>query len=191
VSTKTKPTRSPAGNSHRPHDGQSGGGKATVRRDGDAIVIDIPMNLRRRSGRKEIVLPPSVTTASVAPAKPPSPLALALARAFRWQEMIETGQAKSNSDLARKLKLDQSYVARTIRMASLAPDVIQAILSGQEPDGLSLRILRREVPLVWDEQRRMLGTEGAVPNPETSSQPALDSSPSSLAKAISPTTSPT
>ena len=58
-------------------------GKATVRRDGDAIVIDIPMNLRRRSGRKEVVLPPGVTTASAAPAKRPSPLALAIARAFR------------------------------------------------------------------------------------------------------------
>ena len=131
--------------------------KAVVHRDGDAIVIHIPMNLRCRSGRKEVVLPPGVTTASVAPAKPPSPLALALARAFRWQEMIETGRAKSNSDLARKLKCDQSYVARTIRLASLAPDIIEAILDGQEPDGLSLRALRRDLPLRWDQQRRRLG----------------------------------
>ena len=133
-------------------------GKPSVRRDGDAIVIDIPMNLRRRCGRKEIVLPPDVTplAAQASPAKPPTPLELALARAFRWQEMIETGQAKSNSDLARRLKLDQSYVARTIRLASLAPDLIEAILDGQEPDGLSLRSLRRDLPLEWDEQRRTL-----------------------------------
>lgn len=85
----------------------------------------------------------------------PTALVVALARAFCWQEMIESGQAESNSDLARKLKLDQSYIARTIRLASLAPDLVEAILDGQEPDGLSLRTLRRDLPLEWHEQRRM------------------------------------
>jgi len=139
--------------------------RTTVRRDGDAIVIDIPMNLRRCSGRKEVVLPPGVAASSDgrAPAKCPTPLALALARAFRWQEMIETGQAESNSDLARKLKLDQSYIARTIRLASLAPDIVEAILTGQEPDGLSLRSLRSDLPLAWDEQRQLLAPESSIP----------------------------
>jgi len=68
-----------------------GTSEATVRRDGDAIVIDIPMNLRRCSGRKEVVLPLGVARSNdcAAPDKPPTPLSLALARAFRWQEMIE------------------------------------------------------------------------------------------------------
>jgi len=79
-----------------------------------------------------------------------------VARAFCWQEMIESGQAKSNSDLARQLKLDQSYIARTIRLTTLAPDLVEAILDGQEPDGLSLRSLRRDLPPSWDEQRREL-----------------------------------
>jgi hypothetical protein len=130
----------------------------TIRRDGDAIVIDIPMALRHRGGRKEIVLPPGVAPAaeSAVGDETPTALALALARAFHWQGMIESGQIESNSDLARKLKLDQSYVARTIRLASLAPDLVEAILDGQEPDGLSLRSLRRDLPLAWQEQRRTL-----------------------------------
>jgi len=135
-------------------------GRPTARREGDAVIIDVPMSFRRRSGRKEVVLPPGVTATSSMPAKPPTPLAIALARAFRWQEMIESGQAKSNSDMARKLRLDQSYIARTIRLASLAPDIIEAILDGQEPDGLSLWGLRRDVPLLWREQRELLGLEG-------------------------------
>ena len=134
-------------------------GKATVHRDGDTIVIDIPMDLRRRSGRKEIVLPDGAVAASASPAKPPSPLALAVARAFRWQEMIETGQAKSNSDLARRLKLDQSYIARTIRLASLAPEIVESILNGQQPDGMSLLSLRRNMPLEWNRQRAMAGLD--------------------------------
>jgi hypothetical protein len=130
----------------------------TVRRDGDAIVIELPMALRHRGGRKEIVLPPGVAPVaeSVAGEESPTALAIALARAFRWQEMIESGQAESNSDLARKLKLDQSYIARTIRLTSLAPDLVEAILDGQEPDGLSLRSLRRDLPLSWDGQHRIL-----------------------------------
>ena len=132
--------------------------KPTVRRDGDAIVIDIPMTLRHRGGRKEIVLPPGIAPAakSAAGEESPTALAIALARAFRWQEMIESGEVESNSDLARKLKLDHSYIARTIRLTCLAPDMVEDILNGQEPDGLSLRSLRRDLPLEWDEQRRML-----------------------------------
>lgn len=135
-------------------------GTPTVRRDGDAVVIDIPMSFRRRSGRKEVVLPPGAVAASAVLTVPPTPLAISLARAFRWQEMIETGAAKSNSDMARKLKVDQSYIARTIRLASLAPDIIEAILDGQEPDGLSLWSLRRDLPLLWQDQRMLLGLAG-------------------------------
>jgi len=127
--------------------------KPSFSRDGDAVIIDIPMSLRRRSGRKEVVLPPGAVADIALPAKPPSPLAIALARAFRWQEMIESGQAESNCDLARKLRLDQSYIARTIRLASLSPRIIEAILDGPEPDGLSLWGLRRDIPLWWEEQR--------------------------------------
>lgn len=129
----------------------------TVRPDGEALIIDIPMSFRRRSGRKEVVLPPGAVAPSAVPAKPSTPLAFAMARAFRWQEMIETGQAESNSDLARKLKLDQSYVARIIRLASLAPGIVEAILDGQEPDGISLWGLRRDVPVLWQEQQELLG----------------------------------
>jgi hypothetical protein len=129
-------------------------GPARVRRDGEAIIIDIPMTFRRRSGRKEIILPPGATAA---PPRSTGPLALALARAFRWQEMIESGEAVSNSDLGRRLKIDQSFIARTVRLASLAPDIVEAILDGQEPDEASLRRLRREVPLLWAEQRKLFG----------------------------------
>jgi len=132
--------------------------QAEVRRDGGAIIIDIPMNLRRRSGRKEVVLPPNVTASndSSAPTKPPTSLALALTRAFRWQDMIETGQVESNSKLARKLKLDPSYISRTIRLTSLAPDIVDTILNNQGPNGLSLKSLRNNLPLSWDEQRQII-----------------------------------
>jgi hypothetical protein len=128
--------------------------RSTIHCDGESIVIDIPMTFRRRGKRREIVLPPD---AAVGAPPPPSPLAIAVARAFRWQEMIESGEVESVSVLARRLKLDPSFVARTIRLAALAPGIIEVILAGQEPEGLSLRRLRRDVPVLWEEQRQQAG----------------------------------
>ncbi|MCJ7543645.1 MAG: hypothetical protein MUP47_03605 [Phycisphaerae bacterium] len=130
--------------------------RPTVHQDGDCIVIHIPMTFRRCNGRKQIVLLDGVAPKQTPDADARCPLKVALARAFRWQKMIESGEVKSNCDLARRLKLDQSYIARTIRLASLAPDIVEAVLRGDELSGLSLRSLRGEIPLSWDEQAQLV-----------------------------------
>ena len=132
--------------------------KVTVRRDGSAIVAHIPMTFYRHSGRKQIVLPAGAIAPEPARSTTPvNPLALAVARAFAWEATIESGHAKSNSDLAERLGLDPSYVARTTRVTALAPDIIEAILDGREPESLQVEVLRHDIPLGWDEQRRLLG----------------------------------
>jgi hypothetical protein len=130
-----------------------------VEQDGDCIVIHIPMTFRRCNGRKQIVLPDGIAAPTP---DAHCPLKLALARAFRWQKMIESGEVKSNCDLARRLKLDQSYIARTIRLASLAPDIVEALLKGDEPSDLSLKSLRGNIPLSWNEQRVAMEAPGAL-----------------------------
>jgi hypothetical protein len=77
----------------------------------------------------------------------------AVAKAYRWQELIESGQYANLEDLAKGLKLDRSYVGRMLRLTSLAPDIVEAIVRGKEPEGISLRQLRDGVPLSWQEQR--------------------------------------
>ena len=52
--------------------------------------------------------------------------------------------------------VDNSYVARLLRLTLLAPDIVEAILMGREPDGLTLEQLYR-LPVAWEEQRRELG----------------------------------
>jgi hypothetical protein len=81
-------------------------------------------------------------------------LRVALARAYRWQKMIESGEVRSPGELARRLRLDRSFIARTTRLAALAPDIVDAVLRGDEPDGLSLNSMRFDVPLAWQEQRQ-------------------------------------
>lgn len=130
--------------------------RPTVHQDGDCIVIHIPMTFKNRNGRRQIVLPDGIAPKHTPDDDVRCPLKVALARAFRWQKMIESGEVKSNCDLARRLKLDQSYIARTIRLTSLAPDIVDAILKGDGPNGLSLKSMRGEMPLAWNEQRKVL-----------------------------------
>jgi hypothetical protein len=137
AATKAKPT-------YRPNH---------VHRDGDCVVLNIPMAFRRRSGRREIILPQA--TATVEP-QPNRTLVLALARAWRWQEMLDRGDVGSVDELARRLHLGSTYVARVLRLTSLAPSFVDAVLAGEEPDGLSLRHLMIDLPLDWGEQRRFL-----------------------------------
>ena len=59
----------------------------------------------------------------------------ALARAFSWAQIIETGQVQSISELARNLEVDGSYVTRILKLTTLAPVIVEAIINGEETDG--------------------------------------------------------
>ncbi len=86
-----------------------------------------------------------------------SALVQALARAFSWSEAIENGEFSSVAELARHLDIDNSYVVRILKLTTLAPDIIEAILNGEEPSGLSLARLIRTFPLGWEQQRVLFG----------------------------------
>ena len=85
------------------------------------------------------------------------PLITALARAFHWQELVDSGKYSSISDLADALGLDRSYVGRIMRLTLLAPDIVEAIVDGREPSGLSLERLVIGSPMGWAKQRRQFG----------------------------------
>ena len=128
------------------------GKKRSADAGGETIDVHVPMEFKVRGGRKEIILPPDAnTTPNVGPQRP---LVVALARAYRWQEMLDTGEAGSIADLARKYDVDRSYVGRILKLTSLAPDIVEAILAGNEPSGMSLGTLRYGVPVWWEEQRQ-------------------------------------
>ena len=124
-----------------------------VRRDGQAVVVHIPVRFRRRNGRQIILAegPPDDTPTSSADGA--DTLIGAIAKAHRWQGQIEAGQFATIEELARELGFDRTYVGRMLRLTSLAPDIIEAILRGDEPAGLSLEKLRKVLPVCWREQR--------------------------------------
>jgi hypothetical protein len=70
-------------------------------------------------------------------------------------EALESGKAKHVRHLASKLNLDSSYVGQLLRLVNLAPDIQEAIIRGEEPDGLSLVKLRSTIPDDWQEQKQI------------------------------------
>jgi len=128
--------------------------KALASTTGD-MLVHIPMTLTKRQGRKQIVLPAGSETASVPRDITADPLALAIAKGFRWQELLDIGTFPSVRALAKAVKQDTAYVARTIRLTLLAPEIIEAVMAGQCPPALTLKRLSREFPMAWDEQRRI------------------------------------
>ena len=122
----------------------------------DTLTIRIPIRLKRRGGRKLIMTPEG----AVVPARKPSrdeALVKALVRAHRWRRRIESGQAKSITDLAEQEGVTVAYVCRLLPLACLAPDIVEAILDGRQPKGLRLSEMLGNGPLVWNAQRETWG----------------------------------
>jgi hypothetical protein len=129
--------------------------KITVRRDGGKVVVSVPVRFYRRNGR-QMILADSIESDSIEAAVPNNALLTALAKAYAWQEQLESGQFEDLEDIAKEQGVDRSYVGRMLQLTSLAPDIVESILAGQAFADISLRDFRRGIPVSWDEQRRIL-----------------------------------
>ena len=127
--------------------------KITLQRDGESIRIHIPLKFKKRGGRKEIITPDGLPPVEPGRTNYQKPLVIALARAYRWQKLLDEGEVSSISDLARQFNVDASYVSRIMRLTLLAPDIVEAILAGNEPSSMSLTLLIKKLPYSWIEQK--------------------------------------
>ena len=142
----------------------------------DTLTIRIPMRLQRRGGRKLIMTPEGVA----APARKPSrdeTLVKALVRAHRWRRRIESGQAKSITDLAEQEGVTDAYVCRLLPLTCLAPDIVEAILDGRQPKGRAGRRPRAR-PVSYDGGCRVMSGAHSCrtrdpdhPNPDPAAAP--------------------
>jgi len=130
---------------------------ATVQSDGQGISVNVPLMLKKRGGRREVILPQAFASDNPMHPSHQEALVVAIARAHRWQKLLDDGKFESVSDLAREIGLDVSFAARLLRLTLLAPDIIEAILMGEEPSGLSLTMLTKVRSVIWTEQRMELG----------------------------------
>jgi hypothetical protein len=124
-----------------------------TRLDGETLVVRIPMRFQRRGGRKRIVVPDGSEIAPTTKPRPDGTLLKALARAWRWQRMLDDGVYGTVSEIGDAENISKSYVSRILRLALLAPELIEAILADQS---LMLERLERPLPASWEEQRTVL-----------------------------------
>jgi site-specific DNA recombinase len=124
---------------------------------GDSLLIRVPLRFKRRGGRKEIFAPDAAQDDDMSATPAQEPLVNALGLAHRWQKMLDSGEAATAEEIAKATGLSKAYVTRMLRLNTLAPDIVEAILDGREPSGLSLGRLSRPLPLLWKEQREQLG----------------------------------
>ena len=122
----------------------------------ETLTIRIPMQLQRRGGRKLIMTPEGAAVPTPKPRRDET-LVKALVRAHRWRRKIESGQAKSITDLAEQEGVTDAYVCRLLPLSCLAPDIVEAILDGRQPKGLRLGEMLGNGPLTWTAQRESVG----------------------------------
>lgn len=115
-----------------------------------SITVRVPLAIRRRGGRKLVVTPDGSIHGTV-PARTRADPALvkALARAHRWKRLLEGGHYASLGELAAAEKIDRSYLGKMLRLTLLAPGIVEAILDGRQPEGVTLPALMEGLPLEW------------------------------------------
>jgi hypothetical protein len=121
--------------------------RATVSADGETVTLHVPITFRKRGGRKMVVTPdgapwgprPRVDNAMVK----------ALARAFRCQRMLDEGVCGTIEELAKRERVNRGYMSRVLRLTLLAPDIVEAILDGRQPDSMRLEDLLEGFPAEW------------------------------------------
>ena len=87
------------------------------------------------------------------------PLVMYLARAFRWQALIDSGTYRNTGDLAEAIGKDPAFVARMIRLTLLAPEIVHAILAGTLRKSIPMDKLSKTMPERWEDQKKLFGFE--------------------------------
>lgn len=121
--------------------------------DGRTLTVRVPLTVRKRGGRKQVVMPDGACWGQPRP-RVDNTMVKAIARAHRWKRLMESGRFASVTELAEAEKINQSYLCRVLRLTLLAPDIVEAILDGRQPAGLQMDALLRPFPSEWMAQRQ-------------------------------------
>ena len=119
-----------------------------------AMRVIIPLNVRKRNGRPKI-LPPADSPANDDPGPDPH-IMKAIAQAWSWRRRLECGACSTNRDLAAADRISNQFISRHIRLAYLAPAVLERLLIRREPPAISIRELTFAADLPWEEQEQVV-----------------------------------
>ena len=96
-----------------------------------SMTVRVPLTVRRWPGRKTIVTPDRQDYVPTLVRSDPA-LVKALARAFRWQRMLDEGKYASLSEMAKAERIERGYLGKILRLTLLAPSLFEAVLNGTQ-----------------------------------------------------------
>ena len=112
--------------------------------------VFIPLTIRKRNGRPKILPPADMMPANEGGVDPH--VLKAIAKAWSWRRKLETGAAGTVSDIAKAEDVSSTYVGRILRLAYLAPTVLEKLLIARIAPTVSVRDLALFADLPWVEQ---------------------------------------
>jgi hypothetical protein len=115
----------------------------------ETVTLHVPFRVVKRGGRKEMRLPEG----GALPRQADNVLVKALARAFRWKRMLETGEFATIAELAQRERIAVSYLTRVLRLTLLAPDIVEAIVDGKQGPEVTLARLLQPFAQYWRKQQ--------------------------------------
>ena len=128
--------------------------------DGRTLTIHVPMTFKTRGGRKLVISPDGEPSWAKPRTRVDNTMVKALARAFRWRKLLDTGVYATVEEIAAAEKINPSYVSRVFRMTLLAPEIIEIIVDGRQPADLTMAKLTKPFPLEWRGQLKQFGPGG-------------------------------
>ncbi|HOT82484.1 MAG TPA: hypothetical protein PLQ12_04185 [Candidatus Defluviicoccus seviourii] len=129
---------------------------ARLSADGRTLTVSVPMTFTKRGGRKLVISPDGTPSWAPPRRRIDNAMVKALARAFRWRKLMETGAYGTVVEIAAAEKINASYVSRVLRLTLLAPDIVEAILDGRQPPEMTLAALIQPFPVAWEGQREKI-----------------------------------
>ena len=128
--------------------------KPKIKNDGKTITVRVPIAIRKRGGRKVVQAPDGMQhdPSTLRCQQVDNAMVKAIARGFRWREMLERGDYATVKELARTERINHSYVARVLRLTLLAPDIVQAVLEARHCSRLTLQALLQPFDPLWQVQ---------------------------------------
>ena len=116
------------------------------------VTVTVPFAIRKRGGRKLILTPDGTPASPPTRSRPDSALLKALARGFRWQKLLREGDYQTLEEIAHAENINPSYVSRLLRMTLLSSEIVEAILAGRQPEGLTMARAMQPFPMEWRHQ---------------------------------------
>ncbi|MGB6742817.1 MAG: recombinase family protein [Terracidiphilus sp.] len=126
--------------------------------DHQPVVLKVETRLKRCGGEMRLIIPSQSTDSAAGNAVPA--LVKAISRAHEWVRQIVAGEYKDQRAIAVATGLNERYVSRVIQSAFLAPEIVEAIIKGQQAPKTTLAALLDQVPLSWSEQHSKIVSAG-------------------------------